>query len=62
VPSKEQFHQVWGVFDHDAKYFHIEAGIGFGVTAASDRVTLKLMFSKDLNSKKDTKPTAKPPQ
>ena len=63
VPAREQFHQLWGVFDHDAKYVHIEAGIGFGLTPASDKVTLKLMLSKDLNSKKEPKgPEAKPPQ
>jgi len=28
---------------------NIETGIGFGLTAASDRVTLKLMVSRDLN-------------
>ncbi|MBZ5576998.1 MAG: hypothetical protein LAP40_10610 [Acidobacteriia bacterium] len=48
--AREQSHQVWGVFDHDTKFFHIEAGVGFGVTAASDKVTLKLMFSRNLNS------------
>lgn len=60
--EREQFHQAWGVFDHDAKYFHIEAGIGMGLTAASDRLTFKLMLSKDLNSKKNTERTPKPPQ
>jgi len=45
----EQSHQVWGVVNHDSKYVNIEAGIGFGLTAASDRVTLKLMLSRDLN-------------
>lgn len=63
VPARQQFHQVWGVFDHEAKYVHIEAGVGFGVTSASDKVTLKLMLSKDLNSKTELPtPTAKPPQ
>ena len=60
--ARDQFHQVWGVFDHDAKYFHIEAGVGAGLTAASDKLTLKLMLSKDLNSKRNTEPTPKPPQ
>lgn len=60
--EREQFHQVWGVFDHDAKYVHIEAGFGVGLTPASDRLTLKLMLSKDLNSKRNTEPTPKPPQ
>jgi len=62
VPVKQQFHQVWGVFDHDAKYLHIEAGVGFGLTAASDKLALKLMLSKDLNSKKEPPGRAKPPQ
>jgi len=63
VPVREQFHQLWGVFDHVTKFVHIEAGVGFGLTPASDKLTLKLMFSKDLNSKiEPQKPTAKPPQ
>jgi len=63
VALRQQFHQAWGVFDHDAKFVHIEAGIGFGLTSASDKLTLKLMLSKDLNSKRDPQgPTAKPPQ
>lgn len=62
-PERDQFHQLWGVFDHGAKYVHIEAGIGFGLTPASDKVTLKLMLSKDLNSKKEApQPAAKPTQ
>jgi len=63
VPVGEQFHQVWGVFDHATKYVHIEAGVGFGLTSASDKVTLKLMLSKDLNSKREPqRSTAKPTQ
>jgi hypothetical protein len=60
--ARDQFHQLWGVFDYDAKYFHIEAGAGVGFTAASDRVTLKLMLSKDLNSKRNSEVTPKAPQ
>jgi hypothetical protein len=37
------------VMDHTGKLFNIEAGVGFGLTSASDRVTLKLMVSRDLN-------------
>jgi hypothetical protein len=48
-PAGEQSHQVWAVVDHTTKFVNIEAGVGFGVTAASDRVTLKLMLSRDLN-------------
>jgi hypothetical protein len=47
--AHEQSHQIWAVVDHDTKFFNFEAGIGFGVTSASDKVTLKLMVSRDLN-------------
>ena len=47
--AHEQWHQVWAVMNHESKYVNIETGIGFGLTAASDRVTLKLMLSRDLN-------------
>ncbi len=42
-------HEVWGVFDRGTKIGSFEGGIGFGVTPASDKITLKLMFSRDLN-------------
>ena len=45
----EQSHQVYGVVDHTTKYLDIEAGVGFGVTDASDKFTLKLILSRDLN-------------
>ena len=45
----EQSHQLWAVVDHPSKFLNIEAGIGFGLNSASDRVTLKLMLSRDLN-------------
>lgn len=47
-PGDQQFHEMWGVFDHYAKWADLEAGIGFGLTPGSDKVTLKLMFSRDL--------------
>jgi hypothetical protein len=47
--ATQQSHQIWEVFDHSGKFLNIEAGIGFGLTAASDKVTLKLMLSRDLN-------------
>ncbi len=47
-PAGEQFHQLWGVFDHHAKWADIEAGVGFGLNSASDKVTLKFMISRDL--------------
>jgi hypothetical protein len=43
--------ELWGVMDHAAGSVAIEAGIGFGLTSASDKVTLKLILSRDLHSK-----------
>ena len=48
-PINEQSHQIYGVFDHRSKWLDIEAGVGFGLTAASDKLTLKLLLSRDLN-------------
>lgn len=48
--TSQQTHQLWGVFDHGTKFANIEAGVGFGLTSASDKVTLKLLLSRDLNS------------
>lgn len=45
----DQFHQIWGVVNHEGKWFSIETGIGFGLNDASDKVTLKFMISRDLN-------------
>jgi hypothetical protein len=45
----EQFHQIWCVVNHSTKWVNIETGIGFGLNSASDKVTLKLMISRDLN-------------
>lgn len=50
-PASEQSHSLYGVFDHNSKFLNIEAGVGFGLTSASDKVTLKLMLSRDLNSR-----------
>ena len=48
LPGRQQVQQTWAVFDHYGTV-EIEGGIGFGLTSASDAVTLKLMFSRDLN-------------
>jgi hypothetical protein len=48
--ASHQSQQVWAVMDRKAdKWISIEAGVGFGLTGASDKVTLKLMLSRDLN-------------
>lgn len=49
LPGKEQTHQLFGVVDYSGKPFDVEAGVGFGLTPASDKVTLKLILSRDLN-------------
>jgi hypothetical protein len=47
----DQFHEVWAVLDHSSKIVDIETGVGVGVTGGADKWTLKLMVSRDLNSK-----------
>jgi hypothetical protein len=46
---RDQSHQVYAVLDHGAKFLDIEAGVGFGLTDSSDKLTLKLILSRDLN-------------
>jgi hypothetical protein len=45
----DQFHEVWAVMDHDSKYVNIETGVGVGLTPGADKLTFKLMLSRDLN-------------
>jgi hypothetical protein len=45
----DQYHGLWAVFDHTSKSVNIEAGVGFGLTSGTDKVTMKLMLSRDLN-------------
>ena len=45
----DQFHEVWAVMDHYSKIVDIEAGVGVGVTEGADKLTFKLMLSRDLN-------------
>ncbi len=47
----DQFQEVWAVLDHPGKLVNIETGVGVGVTAGADKLTFKLMLSRDLNSK-----------
>lgn len=51
APSDQQFHETWAVFDRNSRIVNVEAGVGVGWSAGSDRVTLKLMLSRDLNSR-----------
>jgi hypothetical protein len=51
LPAAEQVHQVYGVVNHNFGVIEIEAGVGVGLTDASDRVTLKLLVMHDFNKK-----------
>jgi hypothetical protein len=49
LPRTEQVHQLYGVVDRTWKTWDIEAGVGVGLTHSSDRLTFKLILSRDLN-------------
>ena len=55
-PSNRQYHELYGVIDYMSKAINIEFGAGFGLTRASDEVTLKLILSRDLNAVKAARP------
>jgi hypothetical protein len=46
-----QFHEVWAVMDHESRTVSIETGVGVGVTSGADKLTFKLMLSRDLNTR-----------
>ena len=52
LPTSQQAHQLYGVVDKTVGNLDIEFGVGFGLTDASDKVTIKLILSRDLNPKK----------
>jgi hypothetical protein len=47
--AAEQAHQLYAIVDKSTRFMDIEAGIGFGLTSVSDKLTLKLILSRDLN-------------
>ncbi|MEO8360284.1 MAG: hypothetical protein ABI672_09665 [Vicinamibacteria bacterium] len=49
---REQSHQLFAVVDHAGKTWDIEAGIGFGLTDASDKLTFKVILARDLRTRK----------
>jgi len=49
VASDQQSHETWAVVDRTGGFLNVETGIGVGWTGGADRVTLKLMLSRDLN-------------
>lgn len=53
VAYDQQFHEAWAVVDYVSPKLtgiNVEAGIGYGLTPGSDKITLKLMLSRNLNS------------
>ena len=52
VSIHDQFHEVWATVNHKGEVIDIETGVGVGVTSGADRLTFKLMLSRDLNAKK----------
>ena len=48
IPSNQQFHETWAVVDRNG-FLNVETGIGVGWSGGADRLTLKLMVSRDLN-------------
>ena len=51
APRTDQAHQLYFVVDHTGGALDVEAGVGFGLTDASDKLTLKLILSRDLNKR-----------
>ncbi|HTY93227.1 MAG TPA: hypothetical protein VMC02_05035 [Steroidobacteraceae bacterium] len=48
LPTSAQTHQLFGVVDFGGAAWSLEGGIGFGLTAAGDRLVVKLILSHDL--------------
>ncbi len=46
-PLSQQAHYLFAVLDHDGKPARVELGVGFGLTAASDGVVLKLIVTPE---------------
>jgi hypothetical protein len=47
----EQAHQLFGVVNHTFGSLDVEAGIGVGLTDATDRLTFKLLLARDFNKR-----------
>ncbi len=49
APAAEQGHQLFAVVNHSSPSLDVEFGVGYGLTSASDRFTLKLILAHDFN-------------
>ena len=47
--SSDQSHQLFGVVDYAGQSFEVQAGLGFGLTKASDNTVFKLIIAHDFN-------------
>ena len=52
APGRDQAHQIFAVVDRTWKDWEIEAGVGVGLTDATDRLTFKLILARDLNKRR----------
>jgi len=50
LPHDQQFHETWAAVDWNGGFLNVETGVGVGWSGGADRLTLKLMLSRDLNS------------
>ena len=48
-----QVHQLFAVVDHSSPALDVEFGVGYGLTSVSDKLTFKLILSRDLNKKEE---------
>lgn len=51
ISGSEQAHQLYGVVNHTFGSVDVEAGVGVGLTDATDRVTFKLLLAHDFNKR-----------
>ncbi len=49
VAQNQQFHETWATVDWKSSFVNVETGVGLGWSGGADRLTLKLMLSRDLN-------------
>lgn len=56
----DQSHQIYAVVDHSGA-LDVEVGVGLGLTGGSDRLTVKLILSRDLNAMKPARARAAVP-
>jgi opacity protein-like surface antigen len=55
APAAEQGHQLFAVVDHSRPSLDVQFGVGYGLTSASDRFTLKLILAHDFNKPRSKK-------